>query len=251
VGGSVGGGSVDNGSVDNGSVDNGSVDNGSVDNGSVDNGSVGGGLVDKGRVEAFSDGVLAVAITLLVLDLHVDTGGPRSLLDQLRDEWPSFAAYVLSFFVIGVIWVNHHALFSVVARVDRVVLFHNLLLLMFVTTIPFTTSTLASYLRGDNGDTRVSVLLYGVSTEGMAIAFTLILRRLLRKDLLVEPVDAETGRRAVRRFGLGALLYPVVIAVGLFSAPLMLLLYAAVTAFYIAEQTPVLGHRTESGSEDG
>jgi uncharacterized membrane protein len=198
----------------------------------------------KGRVEAFSDGVLAVAITLLVLDLHVETGGAESLLAQLRDRWPSFAAYVLSFFIIGVIWVNHHALFSLVAKVDRAVLFYNLLLLMWVTTIPFTTSTLAGYLRGDNGDTRVSVLLYGLSTEGMAVSFTLILRRLLRRQLLIEPVDRETGRRAMRRFGLGMVLYPVVIAVGLFSAILMLVLYAAMTAFYIAEQTPILGSRT-------
>src|SRR6201992_2175879 len=96
----------------------------------------GSGLT-KGRVEAFSDGVLAVAITLLVLDLHVDTGGSESLAHQLGDKWPSFAAYVVSFFVIGVIWVNHHALFSLIASVDRTLLFYNLLLLMFVTTIPF------------------------------------------------------------------------------------------------------------------
>lgn len=182
-----------------------------------------------------------MAITLLVLDLHVDAGGEESLLHQLRDRWPSFAAYVLSFSVIGVIWVNHHALFGLVAKVDRVVLFYNLLLLMWVTTIPFTTATLAGYLRGDNGDTRVSVLLYGLSTEGMAVSFSLILARLVKKQLLIEPVDHATGRRALRRFGLGVLLYPVIIAVGLFSPVAMLVLYAAMSGFYIADQTPILG----------
>jgi uncharacterized membrane protein len=182
-----------------------------------------------------------VAITILVLDLHVQAGGQESLLHQLRDRWPSFAAYVLSFFVIGVIWVNHHALFGLVAKVDRVVLFYNLLLLMWVTTIPFTTSTLAGYLRGDNGDTRVAVLLYGLSTEGMAVCFTLVLGRLIKRQLLLEPVDRATGRRALRRFGLGILLYPVIIAVGLFSPVTMLVLYAAMSGFYIAEQTPILG----------
>ena len=81
---------------------------------------------------------------------------------QLRHEWPSFAAYVLSFFIIGVIWVNHHALFALAARVDRALLFYNLLLLMWVTTIPFTTSTLASFLRSGGSDTRWAVVLYGV-----------------------------------------------------------------------------------------
>jgi uncharacterized membrane protein len=204
--------------------------------------------VSKGRVEAFSDGVLAVAITLLVLDLHVDTGGPDSLAHQLREKWPSFAAYVLSFFVVGVIWVNHHALFSLLGRVDRTLLFYNLLLLLFVTTIPFTTATLAANLRGDLSDVRVAVLLYGVSMEGMAISYSLILRRMLRRNLLLVPVDDATGRTALRRFGLGVLVYPAVVLVGLFSPAAMLLLYAILTAYYITEQTPILPANPETAA---
>ena len=79
--------------------------------------------MDKGRAEAFSDGVLAVAITLLALDLHVEATGHGTLVHQLGQAWPSFVAYVVSFFVIGVIWVNHHALFALIDRVDRVLLF--------------------------------------------------------------------------------------------------------------------------------
>jgi uncharacterized membrane protein len=203
-------------------------------------------VVTKGRVEAFSDGVLAVAITLLVLDLHVDTGGPESLARQLADKWPSFAAYVVSFFVIGVIWVNHHALFSLLAKVDRTLLFYNLLLLMFVTTIPFTTATLAANLRGDLGDVRVAVLLYGVSMEGMSISYRAILSRMVHRNLLLHPVDEQTGRKAINRFGLGTLLYPVVVVIGLFSPVAMLVLYAALTAFYMAEQTAIL-----PSAEDG
>jgi uncharacterized membrane protein len=195
----------------------------------------------KGRLEAFSDGVLAVAITLLVLDLHA-AAGPESLAHQLAGEWPSFAAYLVSFFVIGVIWVNHHALFTLAARVDRVLMFYNLLLLMFVCSIPFTTATLASYLREGGPDARLAVLLYGVSTEGMAISFTLILARLVQRQLLVRPVEHAAGRRAVRRFGLGTLGYPMVVLVGLLSAPFMLVLYGALTAFYIFEQTPIIAN---------
>jgi uncharacterized membrane protein len=200
----------------------------------------GRGTAATGRVEAFSDGVLAVAITLLVLDLHVDTGGKDSLAHQLWEKWPSFAAYVLSFFVVGVIWVNHHALFALLGHVDRTLLFYNLLLLMFVTTIPFTTATLAANLRADTVDVRTAVLLYGVSMEGMAISYRLIIHRMIRKNLLVAPVDEETGRRAIRRFGIGTLIYPLVVVVGLFSPAAMLALYAALTGFYIVEQTALL-----------
>jgi uncharacterized membrane protein len=195
--------------------------------------------------EAFSDGVLAVAITLLVLDLHVDTGGQDSLAHQLWEKWPSFAAYVLSFFVVGVIWVNHHALFALLDRVDRTLLFYNLLLLMFVTTIPFTTATLAANLRAGTADVRTAVLLYGVSMEGMSISYRLLIRRMVKRNLLIVAVDEETGRRAIRRFGIGTLIYPVVVLVGLFSPPAMLALYAALTVFYIIEQTPLLSSNAE------
>ena len=105
-----------------------------------------------GRLEAFSDGVFAVAITLLVLDLHVDPASGRTLAAQLGAEWPAFAAYSLSFLVIGVVWVNHHALLSLAARTDRKLLFYNLILLMWVAVIPFTTATLADYLRDGGAD---------------------------------------------------------------------------------------------------
>jgi uncharacterized membrane protein len=192
------------------------------------------------RLEAFSDGVLAVAITLLVLDLHADAHDPAGLGRQLGAEWPSFAAYVLSFFIIGVIWVNHHALFALAAGADRRLMFYNLLLLMWVTTIPFTTATLAAYLRSGGTDARLAVMLYGLSMEGMAISFTLILRHLIRGGLLLRPVTVVEGRRAVRRFGIGSVIYPIVMAVGLVSPPVMLVLYAGLTVFYILEQTPAI-----------
>jgi uncharacterized membrane protein len=195
--------------------------------------------VGKTRLEAFSDGVLAVAITLLVLDLHVDAAG-GSLGAQLRHEWPAFVAYVLSFFIIGVIWVNHHALFALAARIDRPLLFYNLLLLMWVTTIPFTTSTLASFLRSGGSDTRWAVVLYGSSMEGMAVSFTLILAYLLRHQLVVRSVSRAEGRAAVRRFGLGTFVYPAVMLIGLVWPIVMLVVYGALTVYYIVEQTPIL-----------
>jgi uncharacterized membrane protein len=191
-----------------------------------------------GRLEAFSDGVLAVAITLLVLDLHVDRSEPQSLLHQLGQQWPSFTGYALSFFVLGIIWVNHHALLAFTERVDRALLFYNLLLLLWTTTIPFTTAALASYLRAGGQDGRIAVLLYGVSLEGMAASFTLMLRHILRHQLSIRPVSASERRRWLVRFGIGTVLYPVATLAGLLSLPAMFACYALINGFYIFEQTP-------------
>lgn len=192
-------------------------------------------------MEAFSDGVLAVAITLLVLDLHVDAGlGHRGLAYQLGQRWPSFAAYAVSFLVIGVIWVNHHALFALVGHVDRVLLFQNLLLLMFVTTLPFTTSTLAQFVRGGGSDARWAVALYGASNVGMAVGFTLMLRRMVDHGLLAHPVEPAASRRALRRFGLGIIAYPILTALGIAWPPLMLISIGALSVYYMFEQTHIL-----------
>jgi uncharacterized membrane protein len=193
-----------------------------------------------GRLEAFSDGVLAVAITLLVLDLHVDSDSAQSLVAQLVHEWPSFVGYALSFLVLGIIWVNHHALLAFTERVDRALLFYNLLLLLWATTIPFTTAALAGYTRTGGQDGHLAVLLYGVSLEGMALSFTAMLRHILRHQLAARPVSDIEARRQLVRFGAGVLVYPAVTIVGLFSLPAMLGCYVLVNGFYALEQTPAI-----------
>ena len=178
-------------------------------------------------------------ITLLVLDLHADaTQG--ALVGQLRHSWPTFVAYLVSFFVVGVIWVNHHALFALAARVDRVLLYENLLLLMFVTTLPFTTSTLADFLRGGGASARWAVLLYGISNMGMAFSFTALLARMTRHGLLHTPVSEEVAKQAVRRFGFGTIAYPIATLLGLLWPPLVLVAMAGLTTYYMAEHTPIL-----------
>jgi uncharacterized membrane protein len=198
-------------------------------------------MMTKGRVEAFSDGVLAVAITLLVLDLKFDDGpGHASVAHQLSRNWPSYVAYAVSFIVIGVIWVNHHALFSLIAHVDRVFLFQNLVLLMFVTTMPFTTATLASFLRVGGADARWAVVLYGVSNIGMAVGFTMMLRRMIKHDLLTNPVSPEVGKAALRRFGLGTIAYPIATCLGLLWPPALLIAMGVLAVYYMFEQTDIL-----------
>jgi uncharacterized membrane protein len=206
--------------------------------------------MDKSRAEAFSDGVLAVVITLLALDLKVDPASNLPLGPQLIEHWSTFAAFLVSFFVVGVIWVNHHALLAIAARLDRLVLFYNLLLLLFVTTIPFTTSTLADALRTASADVPLASLLYGASMEGMAISFTLIVRHLIRAGLTVEPVSRRDARRATLRFGIGTFVYPVVAVIGLISPPLMLAIYAGLAGYYMFEQTPILRGGPKAGDAD-
>ena len=102
--------------------------------------------MSRGRLEAFSDGVFAVAITLLALNLTVKGPGHGTLAHQLAQQWPGYVAYLISFFTIGIIWVNHHMLVSNVVVVTRMLLFLNLVLLLFVVLIPVATGTVADYL---------------------------------------------------------------------------------------------------------
>jgi uncharacterized membrane protein len=93
--------------------------------------------VSSSRLEAFSDGVFAIAITLLVLEIPVPSVEYGELMDELLDQWPAYAAYVVSFAVIGIIWINHHAIFGYVERADRALLLLNLNLLLWVALLPW------------------------------------------------------------------------------------------------------------------
>lgn len=113
-----------------------------------------------GRVEAFSDAVLAIAITLLVLELHVGSG-EGSLAHRLGEQWPVYVSYLLSFVNIGTVWLNHHSIFSRLRGVDHGLILLNLLLLLIVSVLPFPTAVLGDALQeGDFADQRTAALLY-------------------------------------------------------------------------------------------
>ncbi len=128
--------------------------------------------MSKGRFEAFSDGVFAVAITLLVLEIHLPTLHDvtnAQLGLALWPLWPQVLTYVISFATIGIIWLNHHAMFHLVEQIDRNTLIFNLLLLMIVCFIPFSTSVLTTY-----GILRDGVFLYGGTLTALALAYNLL-----------------------------------------------------------------------------
>jgi len=196
--------------------------------------------MDSGRLEAFSDGVFAVAVTLLALNLAISGPGPHqpTLAAKLADHWPVFAAYVVSFATIGIIWVNHHALFRNLSEIDRTMLFLNLLMLFFVVSIPFATSTIAAYLRAGDGDASLAAAIYQGVFEGMAIGFTLLFQRAIRCEHLRVALTPEQARRAAIRFGIGNLGYIAGIAIAFASAPASLALSGLIAVYYIFEQTP-------------
>jgi uncharacterized membrane protein len=196
--------------------------------------------MDSGRLEAFSDGVFAVAITLLALNLPIGGTGPNqpSLADNLQTHWPAFAAFAVSFATIGIIWVNHHALFRNFSQVDRTLLFVNLLLLFFVVSIPFATATIAAYLRAGGGDASLAAALYQAAFEGMSISFTLLFWRALRRAHHQVALTPQQARQATIRFGIGNLGYITAIGIAFASAPASLAISGLVAVYYIFEHTP-------------
>jgi uncharacterized membrane protein len=151
------------------------------------------GAVGTGRLEAFSDGVFAIATTLLILEIGVSSTG--NLGDELLHIWPSYFAYVTSFLSIGVMWLNHHAIFARLARVDHMLLFLNNILLLVIAFIPFPTRLIAEHLRDGGSAERTAALCYGITGVVLAIAYRLLWsyaasgRRLIRADIPQEAVD--------------------------------------------------------------
>jgi uncharacterized membrane protein len=201
--------------------------------------------MSKARLEAFSDGVIAVAITLLALDLTVPEPGHVSLLQQLGDHWPQFAAYAVSFFTIGIIWVNHHARVSMIARVDRTLLFINLVLLMFVVLIPFATATMATYLIRGNNESHIAMALYAGVLEGMALSFSAMFEWSLREGRTYVVVPVSQRRKTRLRTSFGTIVYAVVIILAFINAPVALALAGVTAVYYIFAPVPHAGTGTD------
>jgi uncharacterized membrane protein len=199
-------------------------------------------------MEAFSDGVLAIAATLLVLELHVPDAG-QDLRAALLAQWPSYAAYVVSFATIGIIWVNHHALFVHVREVDRTLLFLNLLLLMVVSVIPFPTAILGRFVTADT-DSHLAAAIYGVLMILMSLAFTALWRHVTGNvKLLGAHLDPRRARQESVLFSAGLAGYAIGVGLAFVSAPLSLLIYGLVAVFYIfpwLPEAPVLDHSLET-----
>lgn len=162
---------------------------------------------ETGRIEAFSDGVFAIAITLLILDIKVPqlTEG-ESLLPALAKEWPAYFAFVTSFATIGIMWINHHRLFTLIKRLDQMLLVLNGLLLLGVTVVPFPTALLGAYIQHSQG--YVAALIYSGTFIVTALLFNLLWWYAARKGrLLDQQAEAQAVQTITRQYGWGPWLY--------------------------------------------
>lgn len=186
------------------------------------------------RLETFSDAVMAVAITLLILDLRVPSpDSPGSLARHLAEQWPNFAAYVVSFLTIGVVWTNHHAMLRRLASADHFVLMLNVVLLMTIVVLPFTTSLMSAYLTASTGQ-HLAAAVYGGSFLLFRAVFLVMQRHLLinRAHLLREPPSPALRRTILRHTAVGVVAYLLAALGGLLSPYLTLVIVAAVALFY-------------------
>jgi uncharacterized membrane protein len=159
---------------------------------------------ETNRIEAFSDGMFAIAITLLILEIRVPDRNLGPLALGLLRQWPSYLAFFLSFAYIGVMWMNHHRMFTHIRRSTDVLLVLNLLLLLGVTAVPFPTAVLASRL--GTSDQRTAAVLYNAVFLVIAIFFNVIWRYAVSRQLIDKSL-APSAALISRQYAAGPLLY--------------------------------------------
>ena len=185
----------------------------------------------KERLETFADGVFAIAATLLILNVELPKSG-GSLAHELVHLWPAYAAYAVSFLVIGVIWVNHHTILSLVGHIDRTFLLINVLFLLAIAFLPFPTRVLADNLRA--GDARTAAVFYGLASIAMSVTFLAVWLYCSRiGGLLADDADPRVVSGITRSFLPGMPLYTLATLSCLISAWLGAALYAALALFYV------------------
>ena len=189
---------------------------------------------DTTRLVTFSDGVFAISITLLVLEIR-PPADDEDLLHGLLDLWPSDLAYVVTFLFIGQVWVNHHVMFDHIRAADRIVLLLNTVLLMAVAFLPFATSVLADALRSGHGQ-RTAVAFYGIAFGVTALTFNAVWQYACRHGLVSEALGA-----AARRPSAGASARPAWLATGAVLGAVLPVLGVRIAAFNALYWLPIRG----------
>jgi uncharacterized membrane protein len=187
---------------------------------------------ETARLEAFSDGVFAIAITLLIIEVHVPhRSHAETLGHELLRIWPSYAGYLTSFLTIGVMWINHHHVFSYVARADRTLLFLNTLLLMLIAFVPFPTAVLAQFIETDGA--RAAAVLYGATLTLTAILFFVWWRYIsVDRRLVADHVSDAEIADVTRAYTPGTLLYGSAALLAFASPWVSAVLYLLIAVFY-------------------
>lgn len=209
-------------------------------------------MLTKNRLEAFSDGVFAIAITLLVIEIRPPTPAEgETLARALWEQWPHYLGYFLSFLVLGVMWLNHHRIFEPAQRVDGIVLVLNLNLLLWAVLIPFPTAVVADFLRDGGDDAKTAVALYGGVILLAAISFTALFVGITREGIVDELPTPQQVRAARLRFGLGVGVYTGAFLLSFLSPAIALVAHATMAAYYLTEQSSRLNAEASSGDVNG
>ena len=200
--------------------------------------------MESRRAESFSDGVFAVAITVLVFDLLPVGAGTISsseLTNALLHAWPQYAAYAISFLTIGIMWLNHHTMLAHVSRVDRPLLAINLFLLMGVVAIPFPTALVAEHLTGKfRAGGSVAAVVYGIAMIAISVGYSgMWLYLESHREKLGAPARMRSPRTASLRFTAGLVGYVVATLLAAFvSAAVALALYGVIAVYYLFDHLP-------------
>lgn len=187
---------------------------------------------ETGRLEAFSDGVFAIAITLLILNIEVPPLDEGTLAPAIVRQWPAFLAYGVAFLTILIMWVNHHALFRHILRIDRPFLILNGLLLMMITFVNYPTALLTRYLTNENGRTGAAIF-FSATFVIIALLYNLLWRYAAHNERLL---GSNPNRAAVamisRQYLFGPLVYGVALVLAFFSPPASLILNGLLAIYF-------------------
>ncbi|MBA3870390.1 MAG: DUF1211 domain-containing protein [Anaerolineae bacterium] len=192
-------------------------------------------VTETSRLEAFSDGVFAIAITLLVLEIRlpstVDAGKAGTLANALFQLWPVYLAYVTSFLTIAIMWANHHTMFKMIRRTDRSLMLLNAVLLMVITFLNFPTVVVAEYFQ--KPDAGVAAVFYSGSLLVTGIFFNGLWLYVVRQPHLLEPsITMSNARRVLRQYSVGLVVYAIAMGVAFFSAPASVVMCLLVGVFF-------------------
>jgi len=204
-----------------------------------------GRLLPTGRLEAFSDGVFAIAITLLVLELHVPTG-QEALVKGLEHEWPRYLGYFVSFAFIGGVWIAHSTMTRFIKAADPDLMRLNLMLLLFVSFLPFTTAIAATHLFASNlslheitvssPTERIAVVLFGLNLTLAALMIYLMLRHAGRTpDVAADDLAEEELQAFAKERRSAMLLQASATVVGVFLPLTAVIFYLALSIFFIVD----------------
>lgn len=193
--------------------------------------------MSKGRLEAFSDGVFAIVVTLLVLDLHAPANS-ETIFHALDRQLPQLAVYAVSFLFVGVTWMNHHAVLRAAAHIDRVLVLVNLLLLMAIALTPFGASLAAEGLRRGGLDARQGTFVYSAIFLGVGLAFSALWLSVTREAVLSEDLDQTLSRRSLTGFGAGSVVYAALCGLSFVAPWVVVAGHAVVACYYVQDLLP-------------